>query len=74
MREGGRVPFKGRAADTLFQLVGGLRSSMGYCGCGSISEFQSETRFVRMTAAGLVESHPHDVTITREAPNYSDDR
>ena len=70
----GRVPYKGKSADTLFQLVGGLRAAMGYTGCGDVGTFQRDTRFVRMTAAGLVESHPHDVTITREAPNYSDDR
>ena len=70
----GRVPYKGHAADTLFQLVGGLRASMGYTGCRDIEMFQRETRFIRMTSAGLVESHPHDVAITREAPNYSDDR
>ncbi len=70
----GRVPYKGRAADTLYQLAGGLRASMGYTGCRDIATFQRETRFMRMTSAGLVESHPHDVAITREAPNYSDDR
>ena len=70
----GRVPHKGPVADTLYQLVGGLRSAMGYCGCGDISSFQRDTQFIRMTHAGLIESHPHDVTITREAPNYSDER
>jgi len=70
----GRVPYKGRAADTLHQLVGGLKAAMGYTGCADIGCFQRDTRFVRMTSAGLVESHPHDVAITREAPNYSDDR
>jgi IMP dehydrogenase len=67
----GRVPYKGPVADVIYQLVGGLRSGMGYCGARSIVELQSETEMVRMTAAGLRESHPHDVTITREAPNYS---
>ena len=67
----GRVPYKGPVADVVYQLVGGLRSGMGYCGAGNIRELQSETEMVRMTAAGLRESHPHDVTITREAPNYS---
>ena len=67
----GRVPFQGPVGDVLFQMVGGLRSGMGYVGCGTIDELRSETRFVRITAAGLRESHPHDVTITREAPNYS---
>ena len=67
----GRVPYKGPVADVVYQLVGGLRSGMGYCGAASIRELRSETEMVRMTAAGLRESHPHDVTITREAPNYS---
>ena len=67
----GRVPYKGPVADVLFQLVGGLRSGMGYCGCGTVRELQTETELVRQTDAGLRESHPHDVTITREAPNYS---
>jgi IMP dehydrogenase len=67
----GRVPYKGPVTDVLFQVVGGLRSGMGYCGVASIPQLQTETEFVRITAAGLRESHPHDVTITREAPNYS---
>ena len=67
----GRVPYKGPVADVLFQMVGGLRSGMGYVGCASIEELRTESEFVRITAAGLRESHPHDVTITREAPNYS---
>ena len=67
----GRVPYKGPVGDVLFQMVGGLRSGMGYVGCGSIEELRVETEFVRITMAGLRESHPHDVTITREAPNYS---
>ena len=67
----GRVPYKGPVSDVLFQMVGGLRSGMGYVGCASIDELRSEAEFVRITAAGLRESHPHDVTITREAPNYS---
>jgi IMP dehydrogenase len=67
----GRVPYRGPVADVLFQMVGGLRSGMGYVGCGSIEELRTQTDFVRITAAGLRESHPHDVTITREAPNYS---
>lgn len=66
----GRVPFKGPLADTIFQLVGGLRAAMGYCGCPDIPTFQKETRFVKITPAGVRESHPHDVIITREAPNY----
>lgn len=66
----GRVPFKGSVSDTIYQLVGGLRASMGYCGCPSIEEMQRHARFVRMTAAGLRESHPHDIIITKESPNY----
>ena len=67
----GRVPFKGPLSDTVFQMVGGLRSGMGYCGCHNIEEMHKTTEFVRITSAGLVESHPHDITITKEAPNYS---
>lgn len=66
----GRVPFKGNVSDTLFQLVGGLRAAMGYCGCATIAELQQRARFIRMTLAGLRESHPHDVIITKESPNY----
>lgn len=67
----GRVPYKGSVADTLFQLVGGLRAGMGYCGVSNIDELIMKTRFIRITGAGLKESHPHDVSITKEAPNYS---
>jgi len=67
----GRVPYKGPAGDVLFQMVGGLRAGMGYTGCATIDELRTVTEFVRITAAGLRESHPHDVVITREAPNYS---
>ena len=67
----GRVPYKGPVADVLYQMVGGLRSGMGYTGCATIEALRTEAQFVRITAAGLRESHPHDVTITREAPNYS---
>jgi IMP dehydrogenase len=67
----GRVPYKGPVGDVLFQMVGGLRSGMGYVGCASIESLRTESRFVRITTAGLRESHPHDVQITREAPNYS---
>ncbi|MGH7539850.1 MAG: IMP dehydrogenase, partial [Gemmatimonadota bacterium] len=66
----GRVPYKGPVADTVFQLVGGLRSGMGYCGCASLEELREQAEFVRITSGGLRESHPHDVVITREAPNY----
>lgn len=67
----GMVPYKGSLADTVYQLIGGLRAGMGYCGAKDIQELQNNTEFVRMTGAGLRESHPHDVVITREAPNYS---
>lgn len=66
----GRVPYRGTLAEMVTQLVGGLRSGMGYTGCHSIKEFQEKTRFLRVTAAGLRESHVHDVVITKEAPNY----
>ena len=67
----GRVPYKGAVADTIYQLVGGLRSGMGYVGAGDIEELRTRTQFVRITGGGLRESHPHTVAITREAPNYS---
>jgi len=66
----GRVPYKGILADLVAQLVGGLRSGMGYCGCSTIAELQQKARFIRITSAGLRESHVHDVIITKEAPNY----
>jgi IMP dehydrogenase len=66
----GRVPYKGRVQAVLQQLVGGLRQSMGYCGAATVVEMKERTRFVRISAAGLQESHPHDMTITKEAPNY----
>lgn len=66
----GRVPHKGPLSDTVYQMVGGLRSAMGYCGCQTIHDMKTKTQFVRMTDAGLRESHPHDVAITKEAPNY----
>ncbi|MEX2569826.1 MAG: IMP dehydrogenase [Gemmatimonadota bacterium] len=66
----GRVPYKGAVADTIYQLVGGLRSGMGYVGAGTLEELRTNTRFVRISHGGLRESHPHNVTITREAPNY----
>lgn len=65
-----RVPYKGPMSDTVFQLVGGLQSGMGYCGASTLPELASKARFCRVTSVGLRESHPHDVTITREAPNY----
>ncbi|HEX5385805.1 MAG TPA: IMP dehydrogenase [Gemmatimonadales bacterium] len=67
----GRVPYKGPVADVVYQMVGGLRSGMGYCGVATVPALQCEVEMIRVTAAGLRESHPHDVTITREAPNYS---
>ncbi len=67
----GRIPAKGKLEEVVYQLIGGLKSSMGYCGVQSIGAMKSDTSFVRITQAGLRESHPHDVMITREAPNYS---
>ena len=67
----GRVPYKRPLADTVFQLIGGLRSSMGYCGTENIQALRTRGEFIRITSAGLVESHPHDINITKEAPNYS---
>jgi len=66
----GRVPYKGPLAAMVTQLVGGLKAGMGYCGCGSIQELQTKAQFIRITSAGLKESHVHDVIITKEAPNY----
>ena len=67
----GRVPYKGTLADTIFQLCGGIRSGMGYCGCPTIEDLHEKAKFVKITGAGLKESHPHDIYITKEAPNYS---
>lgn len=67
----GRVPFKGSVSETVHQMVGGLRAAMGYCGCATIDDMKKRAQFVRMTAAGLRESHPHNVIITKEAPNYA---
>ncbi len=66
----GMVPYRGTARDYIYQLVGGLRSGMGYAGAANLHDLQCKTRLRRITNAGLIESHPHDVTITREAPNY----
>jgi IMP dehydrogenase len=66
----GQIPFKGNLSEVLYQLIGGLRAGMGYCGAKTVSELQTK-KIIRITAAGIRESHPHDVTITREAPNYS---
>lgn len=67
----GRVPYRGPVGDVVYQVVGGVRSGMGYCGCKTLVELSCDTEFVQVTSAGLRESHPHDVVVTREAPNYS---
>ena len=67
----GRVPYKGPVSETIYQMMGGLRSGMGYCGCATIGELRTRARFTQITAAGLKESHPHDIYITKEAPNYT---
>ncbi len=67
----GRVPYKGPVADTIYQMMGGLRAGMGYCGCATIDELRTKAQFIQITAAGLRESHPHDIYITKEAPNYT---
>lgn len=67
----GRVPYKGTLSETVYQMMGGLRAGMGYCGCATIDELKEKTQFIRITSAGLIESHPHDISITKEAPNYS---
>ena len=67
----GRVPYKGPVSETIYQMMGGLRSGMGYCGCGTIDELRTRAQFTQITAAGLKESHPHDIYITKEAPNYT---
>ena len=67
----GRVPYKGPLSDTIFQLMGGLRAGMGYCGAKDIESLRHNSQFIRITNAGLIESHPHDISITKEAPNYS---
>jgi IMP dehydrogenase len=69
----GRVPYKGSVVGIIYQMAGGLRASMGYCGCATIAEMQSKAEFVEITAAGIRESHVHDVQITKEAPNYRAD-
>jgi IMP dehydrogenase len=67
----GRVPYKGPVSDTIFQMIGGIKSGMGYCGCTDIESLHQNSQFVQITGAGLKESHPHDIYITKEAPNYS---
>jgi IMP dehydrogenase len=66
----GRVPYKGNVRDYVYQLVGGLRSGMGYAGAATLEDLRTQVKLVRITNAGLIESHPHDVIITKEAPNY----
>jgi IMP dehydrogenase len=66
----GRVPYKGNVAEYVYQLMGGLRSGMGYCGSPDLKALRESAEFIRITAAGLRESHPHDIAITKEAPNY----
>ena len=67
----GRVPYKGPVSETIYQLMGGLRAGMGYCGSKTIPDLQMNGQFVQITSASLKESHPHDIYITKEAPNYS---
>ncbi|MEX0612183.1 MAG: IMP dehydrogenase, partial [Pirellulales bacterium] len=67
----GRVPYKGPLSPFLYQLVGGLRAGMGYCGAKTIDELRTEARFIQITAASVRENHPHDIAITQEAPNYT---
>jgi IMP dehydrogenase len=67
----GRVPYRGKLSEFVYQMVGGLRSAMGYCGCASLAEFRREARFVRVSGATVVENHPHDIQITKESPNYT---
>ena len=67
----GRVPYKGPLAEYVFQLIGGLRAGMGYCGTRTIEELRTKARFIQVTGASVQESHPHDIVITQEAPNYS---
>jgi IMP dehydrogenase len=67
----GRIAFKGSLAEVMVQYIGGLRASMGYCGAATIADLQANGQFVRITSAGMLESHPHNITITKESPNYS---
>lgn len=69
----GRVAYKGLVEDTVFQMIGGLRAGMGYCGTKNIEELKTKSQFIKISAASLKESHPHDIQITKEAPNYSVD-
>ena len=67
----GLVPYRGSLTEFVYQMVGGLKASMGYCGSPTLADFRAHTRFVRITSAGMTESHPHNIKITREAPNYT---
>jgi IMP dehydrogenase len=67
----GRVPYRGPLGEFVFQMVGGLRAAMGYCGCQTLPEFRERSRFIRVTGATVVENHPHDIQITKESPNYT---
>jgi len=67
----GRVPYRGPLGDFVYQMVGGLRAGMGYCGTKNIEELRTNARFCRISAASMAESHPHDITITKESPNYT---
>jgi IMP dehydrogenase len=67
----GRVPYRGRLSEFTYQMVGGLRSAMGYCGCASLDQFRRDARFVRVSGATVIENHPHDIQITKESPNYT---
>lgn len=67
----GRVPYRGSLAEIVFQMLGGLKSGMGYCGMHTVEELRKNARFVKITSASLIESHPHDISITKESPNYS---
>jgi IMP dehydrogenase len=67
----GRVPYRGPLGDFVYQLVGGLRAGMGYCGTKNIESLRKDAKFVRVSGASMAESHPHDITITKESPNYS---
>jgi IMP dehydrogenase len=64
------VAFRGNVSDTIYQMAGGLRAAMGYCGCATIEEMKNNAQFVKMSSAGLRESHPHDVVVTQQSPNY----
>ena len=66
----GRVPYRGSLSDFVYQMVGGLRAAMGYCGCSTMQELRERAHFVRLSSSGLVESHAHDIQVTKEAPNY----